>query len=79
MRLIDASKIMLHKDMVHNIDGCMMVRVEDVQRLITEQPTAFDINKFIEQIYENGVCSGNEKSGFILLNKLKEIIERIKM
>lgn len=29
----------------------------------------------IEQLYENGVCSGNDENGFILLKKAVEIVK----
>ena len=32
--------------------------------------------RIIERIYESGVCSGNEESGFILLNKARQIVEQ---
>lgn len=32
--------------------------------------------RIIERIYESGVCSGNEESGFILLNKALQIVEQ---
>ena len=35
MRLIDSEEIKIPKNMVHNIDGCLMVKVEDMQRVIT--------------------------------------------
>ena len=39
MRLIDAEMIKIPTSMIHNIGGCYMVRVEDVQRIISGQPT----------------------------------------
>lgn len=33
--------------------------------------------KIIKMLYENGVCSGNEESGFILLGKARQIVERV--
>lgn len=53
MRLIDAEKIMVHRDMIHNINGCMMVRVEDIQRIITEQSVAYDLDRVRSILEEN--------------------------
>lgn len=50
MRLIDAEMIKIPTSMMHNIDGCYMLRVEDVQRIISEQTTAFDKEKVIEEL-----------------------------
>lgn len=53
MRLIDAEKIMVPTSIMHNINGCYMVRVEDMQRIISDQPTAFHKEKVIEKLKEN--------------------------
>lgn len=50
MRFIDAECINIPTAIMHNINGCWMIRVEDVQRIITEQPTAFDKEKVIEEL-----------------------------
>ena len=50
MRLIDAEMINIPTSMMHNIGGCYMIRVEDVQRIISEQRTAFDKEKVIEEL-----------------------------
>lgn len=50
MRLIDAEKIMISNSLLHNINGCFMIRVEDVQRIISNQPTAFDKEKVIAEL-----------------------------
>ena len=50
MRLIDAEMIKIPTSMMHNIDGCYMLRVEDMQRIISEQTTAFDKEKVIEEL-----------------------------
>lgn len=50
MRFIDAECINIPTAIMHNINGCWMIRVEDVQRIITEQPTAFDQEKVIEEL-----------------------------
>ena len=51
MRLIDAEMIKIPTSLIHNINGCFMIRVEDVQRIISDQPTAFDKEKVIEQLH----------------------------
>ena len=50
MRLIDSEMIKIPTSMVHSINGCLMIRVEDVQRIVSDQPTAFDKEKVKEQI-----------------------------
>ena len=50
MRLIDTEVIKIPTSMIQNINGCYMIRVEDVQRIISEQPTAFDKEKVIEEL-----------------------------
>ena len=50
MRLIDAEMIKIPTSMMHNIGRCYMIRVEDAIRIITEQPTAFDKEKVIEEL-----------------------------
>lgn len=50
MRLIDAEIIKIPTSMMHNIGGCYMIRVEDLQRIITEQPTAYDKEKVIDEL-----------------------------
>ena len=50
MRLIDSEMIKIPTSMVHSINGCLMIRVEDVQRIVSDQPTAFDKEKIIEEL-----------------------------
>ena len=50
MRLIDAEKIEIPVSMIYRIFGCYMIRVEDVQRIISDQPTVFDKEKVIEEL-----------------------------
>lgn len=71
MRLIDAEIIKIPTSMMHNIGGCYMIRVEDLQRIITEQPTAYDKKKVIEQLKEEG-CIVDDEAG----NRAVEIIEK---
>lgn len=84
MRLIDAEMIKIPTSMMHNIGGCYMIRVEDAIRIITEQPTAFDKEKVIEELrseasrwHESGVKfkDKNEKGvagGFRLATHIVE-------
>ena len=39
MRLIDADEIRIKPEYMHDICGSVMIRVEDVVRIITEMPT----------------------------------------
>lgn len=39
MRLIDADEIRIKPEYMHNICGSVMIRVEDVARIISEMPT----------------------------------------
>ena len=50
MRLIDSHMIKIPSSMIHNINGCCMIRAEDVQRIISGQPTAFDKEKVKQKI-----------------------------
>ena len=50
MRLIDSEMIKIPTSMIYNINGCIMIRVEDVQRIVSDQPTAFDKEKLIEKL-----------------------------
>lgn len=53
MRLVDAEKIKIPTSTIHNINGCFVIRVEDVQRIISDQPTAFHKERVIEKLKEN--------------------------
>lgn len=57
MRLIDAEMIKIPTSMVHNIGGCYMVRVEDVQRIISGQPT------YLMRNQEEAVEEWNKRTG----------------
>ena len=79
MRLIDAEMIKMPTSMMHNIGGCYMIRVEDVQRLITEQPTAFDKEKVLKELkgeieltVHNPMIAGR----YIKKSRAVEIIEK---
>lgn len=63
MRLIDAEKIMVPTSIMHNINGCYMVRVEDMQRIISDQPTAFHKEKVIEKLREKVIEKLKENMG----------------
>ena len=54
MRLIDSEMIKIPTSMVHSINGCFMIRVEDVQRIVSDQPTAFDKEKVIDEMLSAG-------------------------
>jgi hypothetical protein len=36
---------------------------------------AYDVDKVVEQLEEKAICSGNQESGFILLNKAIAIVK----
>ena len=50
MRLIDDEKIEIPASMIYRMFGCYMIRVEDVQRIISDQPVAFDKEKVKEEL-----------------------------
>ena len=56
MRLINPDDIKIPTDMIHNIGGCYMIRIEDVQRVILSTPTACVIG-----IDEAGECHKTER------------------
>lgn len=60
MRLIDANKMQIPMKMVQNVCGCYMMRVEDVQRLVTQQPTVYDVDKVVEELLQCTVCNGHK-------------------
>ena len=72
MRLIDTEKIEIPTSMIYRISGCYMIRVEDVQRIISDQPVAFDKEKVKEELenylFEKYCIEGDEK--------IDEIIEK---
>ena len=68
MRLIDAEMIKIPTSLIHNINGCFMIRVEDVQRIISDQPTVFDKEKVIEEIL-------NVSHGYYNVETENEIVE----
>ena len=61
MRLIDSEMIKIPTSMVHSINGCLMIRVEDVQRIVSDQPTAFDKEKVMGDLQEELKLSDTEK------------------
>ena len=61
MRLIDSEMIKIPTSMVHSINGCLMIRVEDVQRIVSDQPIAFDKEKVINELREELNLSDAEK------------------
>lgn len=50
MRLIDTEVIKIPTSMIQNINGCYVIRVEDVQRIISDQPVAFDKEKVKQEL-----------------------------
>ena len=72
MRLIDAEKIEIPASMIYRMFGCYMIRVEDVQRIISDQPVASDKEKVKEELenylFEKYCVEGDEK--------IDEIIEK---
>ena len=72
MRLIDDEKIEIPASMIYRMFGCYMIRVEDVQRIISDQPVAFDKEKVKEELenylFEKYCVEGDEK--------IDEIIEK---
>lgn len=84
MRLIDAEKIEIPASMIYGMFGCYMIRVEDVQRIISDQPVAFDKEKVIEELdkltgeectlHECGIRS--ERCKPCIAKKAIEIVEK---
>lgn len=80
MRLIDSEMIKIPTSMVHSINGCLMIRVEDVQRIVSDQPTAFDKEKVIEELTAGKFITigGNTvgESVNIRIDRAVEIVEK---
>ena len=87
MRLIDAEKIEIPASMIYRIFGCHMIRVEDVQRIISDQPVAFDKEKVIDDLKsaigdihytEDGSFNGKciEDFEFIQAKTALELVEK---
>ena len=87
MRLIDAEKIEIPTSMIYGMFGCYMIRVEDVQRIISDQPVAFDKENVIEELKsvigdihytEDGSFNGKciEDFEFIQAKTALELVEK---
>lgn len=78
MRLIDAEMIKIPTSLIHNINGCFMIRVEDVQRITSDQPTVFDKEKVIEELKQisKTLYMAENFNGSACINKAIEIIEK---
>lgn len=77
-RLAEYEDIGLTPEQLLEIDKMYSEKCREVAELrkqLSEKTTAYDVDKAIEQLYENGVCSGNEENGFILLKKAIEIVK----
>ena len=76
MRLIDAEMIKIPTSLIHNINGCFMIRVEDVQRITSDQPTAFDKEKVINELkspYNYAIMAGKHVT---TVDRSVEIVEK---
>lgn len=80
MRLIDAEKIEIPASMIYRIFGCYMIRVEDVQRIISDQPVAFDKEKVKEELIAGKFITADGdtigKSEYIRIDRAVEIVEK---
>ena len=80
MRLIDAEKIEIPASMIYRIFGCHMIRVEDVQRIISDQPVAFDKEKVKEELIAGKFITADGdtigKSEYIRIDRAVEIVEK---
>ena len=80
MRLIDAEKIEIPASMIYRIFGCYMIRVEDAQRIISDQPVAFDKEKVKEELIAGKFITADGdaigKSVYIRIDRAVEIVEK---
>lgn len=80
MRLIDADKVIEHlekviKDNPHFVDATY---IRGVQEVIKEQPTAYDIDKVVEQLEKYSNTDEAEQLGTIPVVELTDAIEAAK-
>ena len=80
MRLIDTEKIEIPASMIYRIFGCYMIRVEDVQRIISDQPVAFDKEKAKEELIAGKFITVDGdtigESVYIRIDRAVEIVEK---
>ena len=80
MRLIDAEKIEIPASMIYRIFGCYMIRVEDAQRIISDQPVAFDKEKVKEELIAGKFITADGdvigESVYIRIDRAVEIVEK---
>ena len=80
MRLIDTEKIEIPASMIYSIFGCYMIRVEDVQRIISDQPVAFDKEKAKEELIAGKFITVDGdtigESVYIRIDRAVEIVEK---
>ena len=80
MRLIDADKVIEHlekviKDNPHFVNAAY---IRGVQEVIKEQPTAYDIDKVVEQLEKYSNVDEAEQLGTIPVVELTDAIEAVK-
>lgn len=80
MRLIDADKVIEHlekviKDNPHFVNAAY---IRGVQEVIKEQPTAYDVDKVVEQLEEYSNVDEAEQLGTIPVVELTDAIEAAK-
>ena len=76
MRLIDAEMIKIPTSLIHNINGCFMIRVEDVQRITSDQPTAFDKEKVMDELQNAADLNIGDGLWHVELRDALEIVEK---
>ena len=80
MRLIDTEKIEIPASMIYRIFGCYMIRVEDAQRIISDQPVAFDKEKVKEELIAGKFITADGdiigESVYIRIDRAVEIVEK---
>ena len=80
MRLIDAENIEIPASMIYRIFGCYMIRVEDAQRIISDQPVAFDKEKVKEELIAGKFITADGdvigESVYIRIDRAVEIVEK---
>ena len=74
MRLIDADKIDFEKVFIGASDFAKDTR-EAAQKLIDNQPTAYDVDKVVERLEVNSMFAQADDEPFVMLDDAVEIVK----
>lgn len=74
MRLIDADKIDFGKVFIGDSDFAKDTR-EAAQKLIDEQPIAYDVDKVVERLEVNSMFAQADDEPFVMLDDAVEIVK----